>query len=146
MNSPVRSRPGPINLNKLKNVLNNTGKPWAFTGSQAMKIHANAVGKTSRLPHDFDILVNSSNIKDFIHGLISLGYKRNSYSPLQKVRKVTMIKDGNKSIDLLFTGHYGPRINTNTVKTVSGFPVVKIHQLINYKNKNSPNINFLKSL
>jgi hypothetical protein len=146
MNSPVRPSHGPINLNKLKFVLNNTGKPWAFTGSQAMKIHANAVGKTSRLPHDFDILVNSSNIKYFIHALTSLGYKRKSYSPLQTVRKVTMIKNGNKSVDLLFTGHYGPRMNTSTVKNVIGFPVVTIPQLILYKNKNSPNINFLMSL
>jgi hypothetical protein len=151
--SPVRLPSGPTTLNSLKRVLDNTGKPWAFTGSQAMKIHANAAGKTSRLPHNFDVLVNPSNIHDFIFALRNLGYYSESPPPMKKakkaVRKVTLVKNGNKSIDLLVAGELGPRMNTNTVTTVKGFPVVTIPQLIIRKeiaNSNSPNIKFLRSL
>jgi len=160
MNTPPSSPPGspvargPLTVNALKNILNNTNRRWAFTGSQAMKIHANKVGRTSRPPNDIDILVNANSLPAFVHELAVLGYRRSSATPLQgkkKIRKVTMNK-GNKHIDLLVAGGgLGPTFGNNTVTRVQGFPVVTIPQLIIRKqnaggNTAAANIAFLKSL
>lgn len=144
---------GPLTINALKNILNNTRRRWAFTGSQAMKIHANSVGRTSRPPNDIDILVNANSLPAFVHELSVLGYKRSSATPIggkKKIRKVTMNK-GNKHIDLLVAGELGPHFGNNTVKKVHGFPVVTIPHLILRKrnaggNTAAANIAFLESL
>lgn len=144
---------GPLTLNSLKNLLNNTRRRWAFTGSQAMKIHGNSVGRTSRPPNDIDILVNANSLPSFVHALSFIGYRRSSATPLagrKKIRKVTMNK-GNKHIDLLVAGELGPTFRNNTVTRVQGFPVVTIPELITRKqnaggNTAAANIAFLERL
>lgn len=155
MNTPPGSpvARGPLTVNALKNILNNTNRRWAFTGSQAMKIHANSVGRTSRPPNDIDILVNVNSLPAFVHELSVIGYRRSSATPLagkKKIRKVTMNK-GNKHIDLLVAGELGPNFRNNTVTKVHGFPVVTIPHLILRKqnaggNSAAANVAFLKSL
>ena len=145
--------PGPLTVNSLKNILNHSGKNWAFTGSQAMKIHGNTVGRMSRPPNDIDILVNKPNLQTFIDLLAPLGYKLNGPPPLKtaRINKVTLRK-GNKHIDLHVAGHLGPKFTTNSVHLVGGYPVVSIRNLINFKkranggNSAAANIAFLNSL
>ena len=152
--SPV-ARGGPLTINALKTILNRSGKNWAFTGSQAMKIHGNTIGRTHRAPNDIDILVNQLNLPIFIDLLSSIGYRLNGPPPLKRsnvnINKVTLNK-GNKHIDLLVAGKLGPKFTTNSVHLVGGYPVVSIRNLITFKkranggNSAAANIAFLKSL
>jgi len=141
MDSPPRRPTGPVTLNLLKNVLNNSGKKWAFSGSQAMKIHGNAQGVNTRVPHNFNIVTNKSSIQHLLYPLMSLGYSRNNYFPLNGKKlynKVTLYKNGNKSIDILVAGSsLAPTMNHTT--KVNGYPVVTLEKLISQKKGSMPN-------
>jgi len=141
---------GPLSLNSLKNLLNRSGKNWAFTGSQAMKLHETNNHPMHRRPNDIDILVNQLNLGNFITLLKSIGYKLNGPPPMRGNNKATL-KNGNQHIDLLVAGKLGPKFTPTTVTKVKGFPVVTIPHLISLKraaggNSAAENVAFLKRL
>ena len=149
--SPQRTPVGPLTLNSLKNLLNRSGENWAFTGSQAMKLHETNKHPVHRRPNDIDIVVNQLNLPIFIRLLSSIGYKLNGPPPMRGANKATLFK-GNQHIDLLVAGKLGPKfIKGTTVTTVKGFPVVTIPELIRRKhnaggNTAAANIAFLERL
>jgi len=160
--TPVNSqRNSPMNLSlEVKNIrhaLNPLGKPWAISGSMAMKIHANRRGiNVHRNPNDIDIVVRSKDFGLFVSALGNIGYKIRGPPPLRYTDHLKLHK-GSKSIDLIRSGsELAPNLSAMNINVFNGTtPVVKVNKLIKQKKitlKHYPiaiakrNLNFLMSL
>ena len=157
-NSPRNS---PMNLSAevrlIRHELNPLGKPWAISGSMAMKIHANRRGiSLHRNPNDIDIVVRSKDFGLFVSALGNIGYKIDGPPPLRYKDHLKLHK-GNKSIDLIRSGsELAPNLSAMNINVFNGTtPVVKVNKLINQKKmtlKHYPiatakqNLNFLMRL
>jgi hypothetical protein len=133
-----------------------SGKPWAVTGSWAIKMHAEKANlQPHRLPRDFDFSV--SEFETFISILMGLGYKFENSPPLITPKKmparVTM-KKGHYEVDLLRAGgRLAPSLNKVTM--YKNIPLVSISGMMNQKKniletlnnkKARENLNFLEVL
>ena len=165
MNSPKTPRTSPRNsptnlstdVKLIRHALNPLMKPWAISGSMAMKIHANRHGaKLHRSPNDIDIVVRSKDFGLFVNALGNIGYKIYGPPPLKYKDHLKLYKGG-KSIDLLRSGSdLAPNLSAMNINVFNGTtPVVKVNKLINQKKttlKHYPiavakqNLNFLKNL
>ena len=144
------------NMHELKRNLNSLGKSWALTGSQAMRLHARALRRESRVPHNINLLVNRSNFPNFVRFFQMHGYSFHGPPPPQLNRQnIVTLHQNNKSVNMLASGALGPRLGPNAVENVLGIPVVKVQHLINYKKRSlnaaskehaEANIAFLKTL
>jgi hypothetical protein len=133
------------NMHELKKNLNSLGKSWALTGSQAMRLHARALHRESRVPHNINLLVNRSNFPNFVRFFQMHGYSFHGPPPVALTHRniVSMYKNNNtnKGVNMLASGRLGPRLGPNTIENVLGIPVVKIQHLINYKRKSLNSVN-----
>ena len=164
MNSPRTPRNSPKTPSNLstevihiRHALNPLRKPWAISGSMAMKIHANRRGiLLHRNPNDIDIVVRSKDFGLFVSALGSIGYKINGPPPLRYKDHLKLHK-GSKSIDLISSGsELAPNLSKMNINVFNGTtPVVKVNKLINQKKitiKHFPianakkNLNFLMRL
>jgi hypothetical protein len=135
-----------------------TEKPWAVTGSWAIKFHAEKENiAPHRTPRDFDFAVNGSDFETFIHALQMCGYKHGSGVPLITAKKVpsriAMIK-GDYEVDLLKAGG-GLAPSLNRLDTYNNIPLVSVSNLVSQKKniienlpntKAQANLNFLQTL
>jgi hypothetical protein len=145
---------------KLESVLN--GWPWAYTGSLAMKIHANRLGRGGNMRRVGNInLAVHPNAFPSISGPIT-STKNWNFSggfPGPKSKRMQMIRMSNRAhMNVLkANGELAPRMNK--VQRVNGIPVMSINSLLNQKkniNRNdvfgnnlrklNANIAFLKEL
>jgi hypothetical protein len=156
--TPINS---PKNLStevrNIRHTLNPLHKPWAISGSMAMKIHANSFGvKVYRDPNDIDIIVRSKDFGLFVSALGNIGYKIDGPPPVRYGNHLKLSK-GRHSIDLLRSGsNLAPNLSQMNINIFNGkTPVIKVKKLINQKRKilnNIPNerakknINFLYKL
>ena len=165
MNSPKTPRSSPRNsptnlstdVKLIRHALNPLMKPWAISGSMAMKIHANRRGiNVHRNPNDIDIVVRSKDFGLFVSALGNIGYKIRGPPPLRYTDHLKLHK-GSKSIDLIRSGsELAPNLSAMNINVFNGTtPVVKVNKLIKQKKitlKHYPiaiakrNLNFLMSL
>jgi hypothetical protein len=144
-------------VRKIRHALNLLRKPWAISGSMAMKIHANRRGVLlHRNPNDIDIVVRSKDFGLFVNALGNIGYKIHGPPPLRYKDHLKLHK-GSKSIDLIRSGsELAPNLSETNINVFNGTtPVVKVNKLINQKKitlKNHMtataklNLNFLRRL
>jgi hypothetical protein len=142
-------------LGLIRRKLNGTKKPWAVSGSMAMKLHANRIGvPLHRQPNDIDIVIRAQDYHIFIGALASIGYTTNKPPPIRfQHMKLT---HGRFSIDLLAAdSNLAPNITKTNIIVYDKTPVVKIRHLIRQKNRTlsnnntsvaRQNRNFLKAL
>jgi hypothetical protein len=145
-------------MNSIRRKLNPLRKPWAVSGSMAMKMHANKAGvPVHRKPNDIDIVVRPKDFELFVMQLAGLGYTFKGPPPInyEKTRHLKLYK-GSNSIDLLQAGsNLAPNIRMNNINIFNKTPVVKLRHLIyqkkstlnNFENaKARSNYNFLMKL
>ena len=134
-----------------------TGKPWAVTGSWAIRMHAEKAGlQPHRTPRDFDFAVK--DFDTFIGVLRKLGYTfgRNGpplISPVRMPDRVTMSK-GSYEVDLLKAGgRLAPSLNGTVM--YKNVPLASVPNMMKQKknilenlhnNKAQTNLNFLNVL
>lgn len=142
----------------IRRTLNALRKPWALSGSMAMKLHANRLGMVMhRQPNDLDIVIRPQDYDVFMRAFASIGYTTNKSPPI-RFRHVKL-KHGRFSIDLLSSeSNLAPNITSSNIVVYNKTPVVKIRHLIRQKNitlsnnfNNGGNVarqnrNFLQSL
>jgi hypothetical protein len=131
-----------------------SGKPWAVTGSWAVKLHAEKAGlQPHRTPRDFDFAVK--DMKTFIGILLEHGYRFGDrgpplITPNRTPEKVTMHKD-HFEVDLLRAGsRLAPSLYG--VEMYKGVPLVPVKNMMQLKRnilwtlnnkKARENLNFL---
>ena len=113
------------NIHNLKNVLRGLNTKWVLSGSQAMKLHANRFGVHSRTPHNFDIVVNRNNVRNFLHAFAAAGYKPNVPVMTRTTNKVT-VKRGNSSVNVLVAGALGPKITNESTMKINNLSLIHI--------------------
>ena len=166
MNTPPRTPPRTRTNNRngtltselalIRRTLNALRKPWALSGSMAMKLHANKLGMVMhRQPNDLDIVIRPQDYDVFMRAFASIGYTTNKPPPI-RFRHVKL-KHGRFSIDVMSSGsNLAPNLTGPHIVVYNKTPVVKIRYLIRQKNialKNSnggnvvrQNRNFLQNL
>lgn len=146
-------------MNTIRRKLNPLRKPWALSGSMAMKMHANRAGvQLHRKPNDIDIVVRPQDFELFVRTLAKIGYTLDGPPPInyKKTRHLKLYK-GNNSIDLLQArSNLAPNIRRNNINVFNKkTPLVKLRHLIyqkksalnNFENaKTRSNYNFLIKL
>lgn len=146
-------------VRRIRHALNPLRKPWAISGSMAMKIHANRFGMNIyRNPNDIDIVVRAQDFETFVSALVGIGYRMRGPPPIRYNRASHLkLYKGDYSIDVLRSGsNLAPNLSRLNINVFDGkTPVVKVKKLINQKQKilnNIPNataranMNFLMSL
>ena len=136
-------------MNNIRRKLNPLRKPWAVSGSMAMKMYANRAGiQLHRQPNDIDIVVRPQYFELFVRTLAKIGYSFDGPPPInyRKTRHLKLYK-GNNSIDLLKAGsNLAPNIRRNNVNVFNGkTPVVKLHHLIHQKKRTLNNFENAKA-
>ena len=129
-------------MNTIRRKLNPLRKPWALSGSMAMKMHANRAGvQLHRKPNDIDIVVRSQDFELFVRTLAKIGYTLDGPPPInyRKTRHLKLYK-GNNSIDLLQArSNLAPNIRRNNINVFNKkTPLVKLRHLI-YQKKSALN-------
>lgn len=129
-------------MNTIRRKLNPLRKPWALSGSMAMKMHANRAGvQLHRKPNDIDIVVRPQDFELFVRTLTKIGYTLDGPPPInyRKTRHLKLYK-GNNSIDLLQArSNLAPNIRRNNINVFNKkTPLVKLRHLI-YQKKSALN-------
>jgi hypothetical protein len=130
----------------LENYLN---EPWAYTGSIAMKLHANRLGvkfPPNRRIGNVNVVVDNPAATG--HALRRTGYWNflNGGPPAPGSNHVALINLTNKKrVDLFrFGGNYAPITIQNIRFTKNNVPVVNLKTLLNRKKNVARNANILK--
>lgn len=147
-------------MKDLERVLN--GWPWAYTGSMAMKIHANRLGKGKNMRRigNVNIAVRPNafpNISAPITSTKNWNFKGGFPGPRSKRMQLTRISNGFNMNVLKANGNLAP--NFKHVQMINGVPVMSINALLKQKkniNRNdvfgnnirklNQNIRFLEQL
>ena len=129
---------------ELEDLLNT---PWAYTGSIAMKMHANRRGMPSRNAKNINVVVMDPKItSSFLASSGSWNYV-NGPAIGKKVNHVRMRRKSNgKNLNVF---RFGGRLanGTNKIRFINGVPVMSVRSLLNKKFvtlKNHPNNNKTK--
>lgn len=125
-------------VHKICGVLNPLKKPWAFTGSVAMALHAKFSGKEMyRKPQDIDIAVRQKDFQLFERALRSAGYRLPRDEPPPLWSKVYRVRLESKmwSMDMLREGSdLAPSITRNDLVVYNTkIPVIKVSHLVRHK-------------
>jgi hypothetical protein len=135
-------------MNTIRRKLNPLRKPWAVSGSMAMKMHANRAGiQVHRQPNDIDIVVRPQDFELFVRELGEIGYTIDGPPPIYSRTRHIKLYKGNNSIDLLKAGsNLAPNIRRNNIQVFNGkTPVVKLHHLIHQKKSTLNNFENAKA-
>ena len=131
---------------KIENYLN---EPWAYTGSIAMKLHANRLGVTfppNRRIGNVNVVVENPAATGY--ALRGTGYWNflNGGPPAPGSNHVSLVNlRNNKRVDLFrFGGNYAPISIKNIRFTKNNVPVVNLQTLLNRKKNVARNANILK--
>ena len=140
----------------LVRAFHDSGRPWAVTGSWAVRLHAEKAGlQPHRTPRDFDFAVRASGMNSFIKILLQHGYSFGDRGPPlitanRSPEKVTMHK-GHFEVDLLRAGsRLAPSVHS--VELYKGIPLASVKNMMQLKRnilwtlnnkKARENLNFL---
>jgi hypothetical protein len=124
-----------VEFTRIRHQLNNLRKPWALSGSMAIKFHANHLGiPMHRQPNDFDIVIREQDLSLFIDALSRIGYKLKTSPPIHFTH--LKMSHGRFTIDLLAAdSRLAPNIQGTNIVLYNKTPVIKINHLIRQKNR-----------
>jgi hypothetical protein len=121
----------------LEKVLN--GWPWAYTGSVAMKIHANRLGKSKNMRPvgNINIAIDPNNFKSIFSSLRSWEYANGPPGPNSKRARMFRMTPNGKRINMNVikaNGALAPKFSH--VQRFRGLPpVMSVQALLNQKRK-----------
>jgi hypothetical protein len=122
-------------FHSIQQKFNNTRKPWAVTGSYAMKLYAQKFGLQVRKTNDYDFVIRPTDLYIFTSELEKLGYSFRGPPPAQSGFRRLQLKKGNVEVDLLAEKSILAGSLEKNVEVHGKTPIMKIQSLLNSKRR-----------